>query len=413
MPEIDILSNPRLRTVEAFPMRVNGEDFICLQDPQKLAEQPVFLNQVLVFLVARMDGEHTLRDIQMDFLRASGQVLPMEDLENIVNSLDEQHYLEGPNFRRFCRELVQDFCSAPSRAAFHAGSAYEASRESLTSQIQDYFTHKEGPGTDITPQPGQPLRGLISPHIDFMRGGPTYAHAYAALAMHPGADTFIIFGTCHTAMPQRFSIGTKDYETPLGPATIDRDFVSRLSEKLNGEFADEFSHRGEHSIEFQAVWLRYLLNKKQDFKIVPILVGSFHDLFADGGTAGDNPEIKRIMDAIQGIINESHRRVCIVAGADLAHVGTRFGDSSGPTVNSLQDVAQEDRRFLESVEKGDAEAMFRSIAADNDRRRVCGYPSIYMMLRCIEKPTGKLLQYRQWSDLEAGAAVTYAALAIF
>jgi hypothetical protein len=36
-----------------------------------------------------------------------------------------------------------------------------------------------------------------------------------------------------------------------------------------------------------------------------------------------------------------------------------------------------------------------------------------MMLRCIDKPEGKLLQYRQWFDLDDGAAVTYAALAIY
>jgi MEMO1 family protein len=413
MPEMDRLSNPRLRAVEAFPVRMNGEDFICLQDPQKLAEQPVFLNQALVFLVARMDGEHTLRDIQADFFRATGEILPSENLEKIVNQLDKQHYLEGPNFRRFYRDLVQDYCASPSRPAYHAGSAYQVAGESLISQIQGYFAHAEGPGAEITLKPEKPLRGLISPHIDFTRGGPTYAHAYAALAKHPGADTFIIFGTCHTPMPQRFSIGAKDYETPLGPAPVDKDFVSRLLEKLSGEYADEFSHRGEHSIEFQAVWLRYLLNKKQDFKIIPILVSSFHDLLADGRNAGDNPEIQRMTGAILRTINESPGCVCIVAGADLAHVGTRFGDSSRPTASSLQDVEQEDRRFLETVEKGDAEAMLQSIAADNDRRRVCGYPSIYMTLRCIDNPEGKLLQYRQWADMEAGAAVTYAALAIF
>jgi MEMO1 family protein len=413
MPEINRLSVPRLRAVEAFPVRMNGENFICLQDPQKLAEQPVFLNQTLVFLVSRMDGEHTLQDIRADFFRATGEILPIENIEKVVNQLDEQHYLESPNFSSFYQDLVQDFCSTPSRPAYHAGSAYEAAGELLTAQVQSYFAHPEGPGIEIIPEPDKPLRGLISPHIDFARGGTTYAHAYAALARHPGADTFIIFGTCHTPMPQRFSIGAKDYATPLGPAPVDKEFVSRLSEKLNGEYGDGFSHRSEHSIEFQAVWLRYMLGGKQEFKIIPILVGSFHDFFVDGENAGDNPEIQRVTGAIQRTIAESPGRVCIVAGADLAHVGTRFGDSSGPTESSMQDVDYEDRRFLETVEKGNAEAMFRSIAADNDRRRVCGYPSIYMTLRCIENPEGKLLQYRQWADMEAGSAVTYAALAIF
>jgi hypothetical protein len=36
-----------------------------------------------------------------------------------------------------------------------------------------------------------------------------------------------------------------------------------------------------------------------------------------------------------------------------------------------------------------------------------------MTLRCLEKADGSLLQYRQWTDLHAGAAVTYAALAFY
>jgi hypothetical protein len=36
-----------------------------------------------------------------------------------------------------------------------------------------------------------------------------------------------------------------------------------------------------------------------------------------------------------------------------------------------------------------------------------------MMLRCLDGARGSLLQYRQWSDLQAGAAVTFAAMAVY
>jgi MEMO1 family protein len=413
MSEPDPKSYPRLRAVEAFPVQVEGENYICLQDPQKLAENPVFLNQALVFLVSRMDGRRSLRDIQADFLKATGEVLPLENLEQLVSQLDEQRYLDSPQFRTFYQDLVRKFCDASSRPAQNAGSAYAAESQSLQMQIQSYFVHPEGPGSEIIDNSNRPLRGLVSPHIDFTRGGPTYAHAYSALASHPGADTFIIFGTCHTFMPKRFSIGSKDYETPLGPARVDQDFVARLSSRLNHEYSDEFPHRGEHSIEFQAVWLNYLFSGKRPFKIVPILIGSFQDIYRDGRAAGDDPEIQRVTSAIQETMKESQGHFCFVAGADLAHVGSRFGDAAGPTESYLQEVECEDRKFLGYVEKGDAEAVFQSIAADDDRRRVCGYPSIYMTLRCIENPEGKLLQYRQWADIAAGSAVTYASVALF
>jgi AmmeMemoRadiSam system protein B len=79
----------------------------------------------------------------------------------------------------------------------------------------------------------------------------------------------------------------------------------------------------------------------------------------------------------------------------------------------LREVEREDRAFLKVVEEGDAEGVFRSIASDNDRRNVCGYPPIYMLLRCLEGSRGRLLQYRQWADLQAGAAVTYAGVALY
>jgi AmmeMemoRadiSam system protein B len=413
MPVADHLVYPRLRPVEAFPIQMNGQEYICIRDPESLAEQPVFLNKMLVFLVSRMDGNHSLRDIQADCFRATGDILPIENLEDLVKQLDEQHYLDGPMFQSFYQALIREFENAPSRPARHAGSAYEGSNGQLSSQIQSYFAPPEGPGIGLCPDSSEPLRGLIAPHIDFLRGGPIYAHAYKALADHPGADTFIIFGTCHTPMRQRFSISFKDYETPLGTAKNDKDFVSRLVARLDNRYLGDFSHRGEHSIELQAVCLRYILGDRQDFRIVPILVNSFHDIYAYGKTAAQDPEIQNVVDAIWKTMDESPGRACVIAGADLAHVGRRFGDPSGPTEYSMREVERDDRSFLDLAQAGDAEGVFQSIVAEDDRRRVCGYPPIYMTLRCIDKPQGKLLQYRQWVDLDAGAAVTFAAMAFF
>lgn len=410
IPENHPLFTPRLRNVEAFPVQMDGQEMICLRDPYALAEEPVFLNQALVFLVSRMDGGHTLREIQADFLQASSEILPIEDLESIVTQLDRKHYLDSPELHAHYQNLVQAYQDAPSRPPRHAGSAYAKDRDALAAQLHSCFVHPEGPGALAKSGNGAPLRGLIAPHIDFARGGPVYAHAYKALADHPGADTFIIFGTCHTPMPQRFSISDKDYDTPLGPACTDKDFVGRLAARLGNNYRHEFAHRGEHSIEFQAVWLKYIL-PASGFKIVPLLVNSFHDIYGAGRTAAEDPEIQGVVKALRETMRETPGRICIIAGVDLAHIGRQFGDADGPSESYLQEVAAADEAFLKLVEGLDAEGMFQSIAADNDRRRVCGYSSIYMALRCLDAPGGKLLKYRQWSD--RAAAVTYAALAFF
>jgi AmmeMemoRadiSam system protein B len=413
MLESDHLLHPRLRPVEAFPVKMNEQEFICVRDPETLAEQPIFLNKILLYLVSRMDGKHTLRDIQADYFRIAGEILPIETLEDLVIQLDEQHYLDGPSFQSYYQGLISEYKRSPSRPARHAGSAYEANCDALLAQMTSYFSSPDGPSNNLVPDISRPVRGLISPHIDFTRGGPTYAHAYRALANGPKADTYIIFGTCHTLMPQRFSVSDKDYETPLGTVKTDKDFVRRLLSRMGTVYRDEFSHRAEHSIEFQVVFLRYILRNRPGFRIIPILVNSFRDIYARGETAAEDSEISKVVDALRQTIEETPGRICVVAGADLAHVGRRFGDNSGPTDRSLQRVEREDRVFLNLVEQGDAEGMFRSIAENNDRRRVCGYPPIYLTLRCIDRPQGKLLQYRQWSDMNAGAAVTYAAVALY
>ena len=144
----------------------------------------------------------------------------------------------------------------------------------------------------------------------------------------------------------------------------------------------------------------------------PFLVGSSQDICLAGRTAAQDPEIEGMVAAVKDTMAELPGNYCVIAGADLAHVGRHFGDPSGPSETSLREVAQADRRFLDLTAAGDAEVIFRFIAAERDRRRVCGYPPIYMTLRCLDNPRGKLLDYRQWSDLQSGAAVTFAALSI-
>jgi AmmeMemoRadiSam system protein B len=212
----------------------------------------------------------------------------------------------------------------------------------------------------------------------------------------------------------RFGLTRKNFETPFGVVETDQEFLDSLTRRLGDDyFTDEFSHRAEHSVEFQAVCLQYLFAGRAGIRIVPILVGSFHDLFESGKLRSGDPQIAAMVDALNSTIAELPGGTCVIAAADLAHVGRRFGDPDGPTVASLRDVERDDRAMLDRVAAGDAEGVLQSIAADNDRRHVCGYPPIYMMLRCLDGARGSLLQYRQWSDLQAGAAVTFASMAMY
>jgi AmmeMemoRadiSam system protein B len=261
-----------------------------------------------------------------------------------------------------------------------------------------FFASPVGPGP-VERYRGGGLRGLVAPHIDFHRGGPAYAWAYRELAERGEADLFVIFGTCHAGMAHPFALTRKDFDTPLGPARTDRDFVEALARQAGQDcFGSELAHRNEHSIEFQAVFLQYLYAGRREISIVPVLTSFVHEALARGQRPQDDPRVPRFLEALGEAITASGRRVAFIAGADLAHMGPRFGDPAPITPAELAVIDREDREMLAAVEAGDAEAFFESARRDDDRRRICGLSPIYTLLRALGGAPGTLRRYGQWPD---------------
>jgi hypothetical protein len=189
----------------------------------------------------------------------------------------------------------------------------------------------------------------------------------------------------------------------------DRDFVEQLTTRARHDcFAAEAAHRSEHSIEFQAVFLRYLFGRRRDFTIVPVLASFAHEAMAHRRRPEDDRKVAAFLAAVIETAQAQRRRVAFVAGADLAHVGPRFGDARPVSAAQLARIEQEDRAMLETVTAGDADAFFDSVAADDDRRRICGYSPIYALLRCLAGARGTLTHYGQWPDPQA--VVTHASV---
>jgi AmmeMemoRadiSam system protein B len=208
-------------------------------------------------------------------------------------------------------------------------------------------------------------------------------------------------------MRDPFALTRKDSVTPLGPAVVDRGFVEAVASRVGQDYlASELAHRGEHSIEFQAVFLRYLYAGRRDFTIVPILASFAHEALARGHGPEDDPRVPRFLEAVGEAIAASRRRVVVIAGADLAHVGPRFGDAHPVSSDDLRRIEREDREMLGAVEAGDARAFFDAVARDGDRRRICGYSPIYATLRVLGGGRGRLHRYGQWPDPQG--VVTFA-----
>ncbi|MGH7392258.1 MAG: AmmeMemoRadiSam system protein B [Candidatus Rokuibacteriota bacterium] len=401
---------PRLRNVEAFPVEHEGRSFVALRDPAGYTAAVLMLPAPVVEIVALFDGRHTITDIQAELMRRHGETVSPGDLQRLVDSLDEHGFMDGERFTALRERTDGEFLAASSRPASHAGGAYPDEPDDLRAAMDGFFTHADGPGRiDGVGASAPPVRGLIAPHIDFHRGGPAYAWGYRPLGERCDADLFVILGTCHAGMRDPFALTRKDYETPFGSAATDRDFVEALARRAGQDcFGSESAHRTEHSIEFQAVFLRYLFTGRRDFTVVPVLAGFAHEALAQGRAPEADPRVPRFLDALVETIAASRRRVAVVAGADLAHVGPRFGDPEPVSDAELARIEGEDRAMLQAVEAGDAAGFFRAVAADGDRRRICGLSPIYSMLRVLGPRPGDLRHYGYWPDPQG--VVSYASV---
>jgi AmmeMemoRadiSam system protein B len=387
---------------------------LCLQDPLNVSEKALFLSTPLYFIVSLFDGRHSILDMQAAYMRRFGELLYTEKVHEIISQLEVALFLEGERFQEALRQKEEDFKRASVREAVFAGKSYEADPDRLRAQLEGYFTGENGPGSLGEKKSENGLKGLIAPHIDFQRGGFCYAFGHREIWERNSSSCFIIFGTAHTPMENRFCLTRKDFTTPLGTLNVDKELVDAIQFHCpDGVFTDEGIQRSEHSIEFQCVFLRYLYPEPNPLKIVPILSGSFHEAIDKGISPMALKPIRHFIEALRKAVSSLGRQVCYIASADLAHMGLQFGDGEGIREYDLRILSQEDRGMLEYAEKMDGEGFFSSISKERDRRRICGLPAIYSMLKVLEAKEGKLLKYDQAFTPETQSVVSFASLAFY
>ena len=124
----------------------------------------------------------------------------------------------------------------------------------------------------------------------------------------------------------------------------------------------------------------------------------------------DKLYLHEFIAALRKLINQSSYQTCCIASADLAHVGLRFGDSAAPSNAALKEIERKDKEMLTQVERLDADAFYASIAREKDARKICGLPPIYALLRLIDSKKGKVLNYQQSVEAEAGSVVTFTSM---
>jgi AmmeMemoRadiSam system protein B len=216
-----------------------------------------------------------------------------------------------------------------------------------------------------------------------------------------------------------FHLTYKDFLTPMGILKTDRDFVRELAEGYGPirSFADEVLHRREHSLELQAPFMQRVVEAP---RIVPLLIGSFHEMLLSGRAPQTFELYEEFLDSLKSVLTQrlsAGEKVCVISGVDMAHVGQQFGDAEPLTQDFMQEVESRDRLYLNAIIEQDKDALWQHLAEDSDRRRICGFPTLYTVLDLFERLNLKydavLYDYRQAIDYQTQCAVTFAGLGMY
>lgn len=410
------LVRPKLRPVEVFPLDDAASGAIGLRDPARLAPGVLVLSPASLAVIQLLDGSRDLREIQAELFRLYGELVDLEAVVKLIEALDDNYFLEGAAFELFLSREMEDFELNPVRPASLVGSAYPADADALSSEIRSYFQEKALEEWPVSIEEGACPRGLVAPHIDFRRGGPCYARAWEHVQPENPPDIVVILGTAHSPTREMLAVCGKDFETPYGPARCDREMFEEFKSMIPDLVVNEYVHRGEHSIEFQAVWLKHVLKGAADVSILPVLCGSFYPFMEEGS---DPEQSSRYLDgivALRRIIEQrtsAGKKVMVAASADLAHVGPQFGDEFMVDSQLQSRVRDDDLKLLERAARGDYGGFYSIGAVQNDSNHICGLSPIYTLIRILDGSEGRVLAYDQWLDDNGQGLVSFAGLVFY
>ena len=389
----------------------HGDDDFSLRDNLRIGGT-VVLSPLALEVVERFDGESTIAEIA-DALKAEFPEVEVtaEDVGTLAALLDEAMLLDSPRLRVHL--------DVPVRKPACIGS-YSDDPAKLREQLTALFTATGGPGLPDAALPDDAksnhtgvLRAILTPHMDYGRGGVTYGHAFKELVENTEARVFVIIGTSHYS-PSRFSLSRQHFDTPLGLVKTDLEYVNRIASHFgDGLFDDITAHVPEHAIELEVVLLQFLLAGRRPFKIVPLLTGSIQDCMRGGVKPETVPEIERIVQALRLAEAACGEPVCYVISGDLAHIGPRFGDKRKAAGKCLKDSAAADAKILATLETAQPGAFFDVIAAEKNARRICGLSPAWLTLEATRPRTGKVLHYGQFADPKGTESVSFAAMAFY
>lgn len=392
---------PRLRdNVDIRPIVQDGRPCLVLRDPLQLSGKTLLVPQPLGLVLALCDGtRESAGAVSASLAVRHGIRISPGVVEQLLAALDDALLLDNDAFAQAHSQALVEYRQAPFRSPNGAGQSYPADVDELRRQLSEYLAAVDDAGD--SPAEG---RGLVSPHIDYARGGPVYARAWKRAAdMVKAADLAVILGTDHFGAEGRLTLTRQNYATPFGVLPTARGVVDALAEAMGADeaLAGELHHRGEHSIELAAIWLHYI-REERPCEIVPILCGSFSPFIRGRADPAGDPALRALVETFWKAA--AGRRTIVVAAGDLSHVGPAFGGQPLDWAARARLQAADDE-LIERTCAGDAPGLLEAVKRVEDRNNVCGLPPIYVALRLLGPVRGERAGYERCPADEAGTSL--------
>jgi AmmeMemoRadiSam system protein B len=395
--ESEEIALPKLRNLDARPVYKDGRGYILIRDPMQISGSNLLIPQELGPLLGLCDGTRDASGIRAALTVRYGLTFTVSEIERILKTLDQAFLLENERFHEAMNHALERYRRESHRSPHLAGETYPTDPVELRAQLDSYLD------AIVYAPKVESGRGLLSPHIDFERGGVVYAHVWhSARQFVREADLAIILGTDHYG-EDVYTLTQQSYATPYGVLPTATSIVDDLAKAIGVQaaFAGELRHQGEHSIELASVWLHHMRDG-ESIEMAPLLCGTYHPFVQEDRIEPTNPTLAPVLRALRSIM-ETRNVVMILAG-DLAHVGPAFGGSAVDVAGKAE-MKTSDDELIDRICAGDAEGFLRSIHEVGDRNNVCGAAPIYLGMRAMEPVSGIRLAYDRCPADGAGTSL--------
>ncbi|MGC8727733.1 MAG: AmmeMemoRadiSam system protein B [Elusimicrobiales bacterium] len=395
---------------EIIPAKTDKGEVIILKDNEGLTNQTIVMPIETIALIQFFNGQNSIKDMQSQILKLTSHIIPEHEIIEFVKQLEEANFLESEKIKEIRIKSYEEFKKSDIRKAIHKGLSYPENILELTSFMSKF--HK----AEQNPFPTKTLTGAVAPHIDIIRGGTVYSKTYSEIANSQIPDLIIAFGVSHKGGNSPFIFTKKDYETPYGNMVVDSETYDKFKEILWYEPDDEeILHKNEHSLEFQALWLKYIWREKSP-KWLPILVTDFERFSSEENPPSKIEYMEKFFSQSEILLKsmlKENKKILILAGVDLSHMGQRFGDDFPITGEIKKQTEEFDKKVLNLALELKADEFFKEISKNKNSTKICGLSAIYCALRFIKSINpqirGKILDYSQAND-PFGGFVSFASM---